>query len=214
MKTRIVVALPPGALAKWAERLRAALPDADITTREADRDTADSTPTPADYALLWRPHPSFFHEQKQLKAIFNLGAGIDALAAMPQFPRSVPLIRLEDAGMARPMAQYALAGRAPVRRSVRRVRQEPGEQKWAPRRPRAPDEMEVGVLGLGAIGSVVARTIADQGFRVRGFLANTAHAGRGAGIRRRRRTGALLHRGPRADQCVAAHPGDAGNPPA
>jgi glyoxylate/hydroxypyruvate reductase len=169
MKTRIVVALPPGALAKWVERLRAALPDADITTREADRDTADSTATPADFALLWRPHPCFFEEQKQLKAIFNLGAGIDALAALPEFPRSVPLIRLEDAGMARPMAQYALAAVLRYAGRFDEYARNQAEQKWTPRRPRAPDEVEVGVLGLGAIGNVVARTIADQGFRVRGF---------------------------------------------
>jgi glyoxylate/hydroxypyruvate reductase len=169
MKTRIVVALPPGALAKWVERLRAALPDADITAREADRDIADATATPADYALLWRPHPTFFQEQRRLKAIFNLGAGIDALATMAQFPRSVPLIRLEDAGMARPMAQYALAAVLRYAGRFDEYARNQAEQKWAPRRPRSPGETEVGVLGLGVIGNVVARTIADQGFNVRGF---------------------------------------------
>jgi glyoxylate/hydroxypyruvate reductase A len=169
MQPRIVIALGPNALARWAERLRAALPDADIVTRDSGRTTVDEQATPADYALVWRPDPSFFAEQKRLKAIFNLGAGIDALAALPGFPRAVPLIRLEDAGMARPMAQYALA--VVLRHACRfdEYARCQAEQRWAPRRPPAPGELEVGVLGLGAIGRVVAETIVAQGFRVRGY---------------------------------------------
>jgi glyoxylate/hydroxypyruvate reductase A len=88
---------------------------------------------------------------------------------MPAFPRAVPLIRLEDAGMARPMAQYALA--VVLRHACRfdEYARCQAEQRWAPRRPHAPGELEVGVLGLGAIGRVVAETIAGQGFRVRGY---------------------------------------------
>jgi glyoxylate/hydroxypyruvate reductase A len=169
MKPRIVIAVGANALAKWAERVQAALPEADVVTRDAERSTADEHATPADYALVWRPHPSFFAEQTRLKAIFNLGAGIDALAAMPEVPRAVPLIRLEDAGMAVPMAQYALAVVLRYAYRFDEYARGQAEHRWAPRRPRAPGELEVGVLGMGAIGSVIARTIADQGFRVRGY---------------------------------------------
>ena len=169
MKPRVVIALGANALAKWSERVQAELPEADVVMRDAERSAADASATPADYALVWRPHPSFFAEQPRLKAIFNLGAGIDALAAMPGFPRAVPLIRLEDAGMARPMAQYALA--VVLRYACRfdEYARCQAEGRWAPRRPRAPGEVEVGVLGLGAIGRTVAETIAAQGFSVRGY---------------------------------------------
>jgi len=169
MKPRVVVALGANALARWSERVQAALPEADVVTRDAGRAEPDASATIADYALTWRPHPSFFVEQPRLKAIFNLGAGIDALAAMPGFPRAVPLIRLEDAGMARPMAQYALA--VVLRHAYRfdEYARCQAEGRWAPRRPHAPGELEVGVLGLGAIGGVVAESIAAQGFGVRGY---------------------------------------------
>jgi glyoxylate/hydroxypyruvate reductase A len=174
MKLRIVIALGANALAKWSERLRAALPEADVITRDSARTSVDEHATAADYALVWRPDPSFFAEQKRLKAIFNLGAGIDALATMPGFPRSVPLIRLEDAGMAPPMAQYALA--VVLRHAFRfdEYAQCQAERRWAPRRPHAPGELAIGVLGFGAIGRVVAKTIADHGFSVRGY-ARTRH---------------------------------------
>lgn len=169
MKPRIVIVLGAHALAKWSERLRAALPEADVVTRDAARTNVDESATAADYALVWRPDPSVFAEQKRLKAIFNLGAGIDALATMPAFPRSVPLIRLEDAGMARPMAQYALAVVLRLACRFDEYARCQADHRWAPRRPHAPGELEVGVLGLGAIGRVVAETIAAQGFRVRGY---------------------------------------------
>jgi glyoxylate/hydroxypyruvate reductase A len=174
MKPRIVIALGANALVKWSERLRAALPEADVVTRDSGRTTADEHAAPADYALVWRPDPSFFAEQTRLKAVFNLGAGIDALATMPAFPRSVPLIRLEDAGMARPMAQYALA--VVLRQACRfdEYARCQVERRWAPRRPHALGDLDVGVLGLGAIGRVVAETIAGQGFSVRGY-ARTRH---------------------------------------
>jgi glyoxylate/hydroxypyruvate reductase A len=177
MKPRIVIALGATALSKWSERVQAALPEADVTTRDADRATADDSTTPADYALLWRPHPSFFLEQKRLKAIFNLGAGIDALAAMAGFPRSVTLIRLEDAGMAGPMAQYALAVVLRYAYRFEEYAQRQTLRQWTPRRPLAPGEVTVGVLGLGAIGSAVAKLLANQGFQVRGHARSRHECG-------------------------------------
>ena len=169
MKPRVVIALNPHALGKWRDGLQAALPEADIVTRDAQRTTPDPSATPADYALVWRPHPSLFAEQSRLKAVFNLGAGIDALASMTEFPRHVPLVRLEDAGMAGPMAQYALA--VVLRYACRfdEYARHQSQRRWAPRAPRAMEEVHVGVLGLGAIGRVVAQTIAGQGFRVRAY---------------------------------------------
>jgi glyoxylate/hydroxypyruvate reductase A len=169
MKPRVVIVVGASALPKWQQRLQAELPEADVTTRGAGRDAADASAPAADYAVLWRPHPSFFAEQPRLKAVFNLGAGVDVLAAMPEFPRAVPLVRLEDAGMAGPMAQYALA--VVLRYALRfdEYARLQAARQWEPRRPRAPADVEVGVLGLGVIGATVARTIAMHGFSVRGY---------------------------------------------
>ena len=76
--------------------------------------------------------------------------------------------------MARPMAQYALA--VVLRHAYRfdEYARCQAERRWAPRRPHAPGEVEVGVLGLGAIGGVVAETIAGQGFACAGTRAHVA----------------------------------------
>lgn len=56
----------------WFEALRKELPQAQL---EAWSRGAQ----PADYAIVWAPPQQFFDEQTQLKAVFNMGAGVDAL---------------------------------------------------------------------------------------------------------------------------------------
>jgi glyoxylate/hydroxypyruvate reductase len=175
MPPTIVVAVAGEAPDKWCERLQSELPGAAIHPREAARAEVDPAAVAADYALVWRPHASLFAEQPRLKAIFNLGAGIDALAAMPGFPRDVPLIRLEDAGMAQPMANYVLATalRFACRFDAHAKRQR--ERRWEPKRPRNPAQLKVGVMGLGAIGRTIAQRLAANGFAVRGYARSPRH---------------------------------------
>ena len=61
-----------------------------------------------DYAVIWKPPPELFRQQPHLKALFSLGAGVDGLLAMPYLPRDVPLVRMEDVGMAAQMEEYVL----------------------------------------------------------------------------------------------------------
>jgi len=56
----------------WLDGLRAALPQAEVAL------WAPGAPQ-ADYAVVWAPPQQFFDEQPQLKAAFNIGAGVDAL---------------------------------------------------------------------------------------------------------------------------------------
>lgn len=80
----------------WSQALSARLPEASIHQGPG---------APAcDFAIVWRPAPEAFLGQARLKAIFSLGAGVDGLLSMPSLPRDVPLVRMEDVGMAEQMA--------------------------------------------------------------------------------------------------------------
>ncbi len=57
---------------------------------------------------VWQPPEALFEREKKLKAVFNLGAGIDGLLAVPNLPPQLPIVRLEDAGMSAQMAEYVL----------------------------------------------------------------------------------------------------------
>ncbi len=62
--------------AAWRDAFARVLPEAELRAWQPG-DTAA-----ADYALVWRAPPAFFAPRDGLRAIFNLGAGVDALLAL------------------------------------------------------------------------------------------------------------------------------------
>jgi glyoxylate/hydroxypyruvate reductase len=119
-----------------------------------------------DYALLWRPPAAFFAEQKKLKAAFALGAGVDSLLAAEGLPPGLPLYRIEDAGMADQMVEYALYACLERLRGFARYRAEQAARIWGQGRYAERSELRVSVLGLGVLGGAVARALSDFGFSV------------------------------------------------
>ena len=82
----------------WLDGLRAALPGAEVSVWKPGAPQAD-------YAVVWAPPQQFMDEQPQLKALFNIGAGVDALLKL-QLPPHAKVVRLDDAGMSVQMAEY------------------------------------------------------------------------------------------------------------
>jgi glyoxylate/hydroxypyruvate reductase len=158
--------------ARWLEELRKAMPAARIHR--------GSAPVPCRYALLWQPPPDLLSGPNagELRGIFSLGAGVDSLlpalppGALPPFPSgssSVPIIRVEDAGMGNQMAEYALYAVLDSFRRFRFYESEQRQERWRPQPALARGDYPVGVLGLGVLGTTVARTIAGLGFPVLGW---------------------------------------------
>ena len=87
--------------APWERRFRAAAPGRDI------RLWPDRVGDPADiaYAAAWLPPAGAFGAFKNLRAIFSLGAGVDALMADRSLP-PVPVVRVVDPDLTRRMTEY------------------------------------------------------------------------------------------------------------
>jgi len=145
----------------WLDGLRAALPGALVEEWAADSRAAD-------YAVVWAPPQVFFDQQPQLKAIFNTGAGVDALLKL-RLPPGVPLIRLDDAGMAVQMAEYVCHAAIRHFREFDVYDADTAQGRWAQRPPRLRRDFPVGVMGLGALGERVSRALAGFDFPVRGW---------------------------------------------
>jgi glyoxylate/hydroxypyruvate reductase len=158
----VLLQMPGRAANAWRDALAEALPDAAIAV------WPEAPPAPA-YACVWRPPDELFARVRPTKAIFNLGAGVDALLAVPTLPRDVPVIRLEDAGMAEQMAEYATLAvlRAYREADVYVVQQR--EARWHPRERLAKAEFGVGLLGCGVLGRAIAAALAPFGFPLAGW---------------------------------------------
>ncbi|VCU71080.1 Glyoxylate/hydroxypyruvate reductase A [Pigmentiphaga humi] len=150
----------------WLSALRTALPAARI------RVWAEGDDAPADYILFWKEHPGALAPRPGVKAIFNMGAGVDALIRLHRehgdaIMRDVPIVRLEDAGMARQMAQCAAYYALRYLRRFDLYDEQARRALWQPLDAPSADTFIIGVLGAGKLGLPVARTLADMGFPVR-----------------------------------------------
>ena len=145
----------------WLEGLRAAFPQASVEV------WAPGAPQ-ADYAVVWAPPQQFLDEQQALKALFNIGAGVDALL-QSRLPPGVKVVRLDDAGMSVQMAEYVCHAVIRHFREFDGYEADVARGKWSFRRPRNRMDFPVGVLGLGVLGERVARSLAMFEFPVHGW---------------------------------------------
>lgn len=150
---------------RWCAALESAFPGATVVTSEAPASERQN----ADYLAVWQPPAWLLAEQTRLKGIINLGAGVDALLATPGLPEGVPIVKLRDAGMAEPMADYVLYGVLHFYRGFDGYARQQEQARWEPRAMPDKADWPVGVLGLGAIGRHVAQTLARAGFPVLGW---------------------------------------------
>lgn len=120
------------------------------------------------FALVWKPPAGLLATLPDLRAVLSLGAGVDHILEDPALP-DVPLIRLEDAGMAEQMVEYGVYAALHYHRrmDIYGRRQEAGAWRKDPGVSAA--DRTVGVLGLGVLGGAVARALVDLGFQVRGW---------------------------------------------
>ena len=171
---RVVLSLPEDAETCWLELLRAALPDAQVSPRLWAA-PVDPVAPPADYVVAYGKCDTLFDEQRRMKAVFTLSAGVGHLLRMPNVPRDVPIIRLEDAGMAEQMVRYVLAAALRFAQRFDVYARQQRDALWEQHEPRAPSSIKAGVMGLGVIGAQVARALSAQGFPVRGFARSAKH---------------------------------------
>lgn len=137
---------------RWIQLLEEALPEADWSVWHPDLPCQQ-----AQYALVWQPPELLFKKEPQLQAIFNLGAGVDALLKLSKLPKTLPIYRLEDAGMSAQMAEYLIHQVAEITRMMPAYRQQQQDQVWRMQSPCRRHEWPIGFLGLGQIAQKAAQ---------------------------------------------------------
>ncbi|MEC5160117.1 MULTISPECIES: 2-hydroxyacid dehydrogenase [unclassified Janthinobacterium] len=149
----------------WVADFAELLPEAEVVVwREGEK------ARPCDYALVWSPPQAILRELSEVKAIFNAGAGVDAILKFGEaLPAHVPVVRLDDAGMGVQMAEYVTHA---VLRYFRRFDEYEAQARagqWRPLPTHRKEDFSVGVLGAGVLGGRVLEALAPFGFPLRGW---------------------------------------------
>ena len=122
----------------------------------------------AEHAVVWAPPQQFIDEQVGLKALFNIGAGVDALLQL-RLPAGLQVVRLDDAGMSVQMAEYVTHAVIRHFREFDGYAADSASGKWSYRKPRSRADFAVGVMGLGVLGARVAQALRVFDYPVNGY---------------------------------------------
>jgi glyoxylate/hydroxypyruvate reductase A len=150
-------------ISELVDRLRDELPGADVSAVLEGERLGD-----VDYVVGWRLDAGRLGEVPNLRAILVTGAGYDHLD-LASFP-AVPVVRLVDPAMADDIALYCLAWIVHFQRDFDRMRDAQRHRTWTTDLvDRFARDTTVGVLGTGAIGSVVAERCRQLGYATIGW---------------------------------------------
>jgi glyoxylate/hydroxypyruvate reductase len=148
----------------WEQRFRTLAPQHEIWSWPE----SFADPAKMDYACVWNPPAGLLAEFPKLKAIFSLGAGVDALLADPQLP-DVPVVRIVDSDMTMRMTEYVTLHVLMFHRKQRLYDAQQRQRLWRDHEQPAANEVGVGIMGTGELGASAASVLHRLGFRVAGW---------------------------------------------
>ncbi len=125
-------------------------------------------PAEIHYAAVWKPAPGELAAFPNLRVIFNLGAGVDALMADSSLPK-VPLVRVAVNDLTDRMTEYVVLHVLMHHRQDPYLRNSQREKRWEPKFQWPAAAISVGIMGLGTLGANAADALLRLGFRVSGW---------------------------------------------
>jgi glyoxylate/hydroxypyruvate reductase len=149
---------------RWKARFDTVCPDRSVHLLPHARfDPAD-----VHFAAVWKPVPGELAGFPNLKVIFNLGAGVDALMADKTLP-DVPLVRVAVDDLTDRMSEYVVLHVLMHHRQEPYLRDSQCVKRWAPKVQWPASAISVGIMGLGALGANAADVLRRIGFKVAGW---------------------------------------------
>lgn len=149
----------------WTQHMLALNPSLDIRIFPDEAKPASDI----HYAVVWRPPHGALKTFPNLKCVFALGAGVDAIVSDPDYPRHVPLSRMIDDTLTQSMTEYVVLH---VLHNHRRQRDFDALQrlkKWRYLSVKRAEDVRVGILGFGVLGQDAARALRPLGYRLAGW---------------------------------------------
>ncbi len=128
-----------------------------------------------DHALVWQPPPGALATMPNLKAIFSLGAGVDAILKDETIPKEIPLVRVVDVDITARMTAYIVLQVLIHHRQQLRLLANQRDRVWDNFATTAPSSTRVGILGFGHLGQEAGRALAGLGFAVAGWSRTRKH---------------------------------------
>ncbi len=120
------------------------------------------------YALAWQSPHGVLAKCPNLEVIFSLGAGVDHLISDPDLP-DLPVVRIVDPNLTMRMTEYVVFNVLLHHRKFHAHDRLQKTKSWEKLYQPGANEVRVGIMGMGALGSDSACKLRDLGFQVAGW---------------------------------------------
>lgn len=128
-----------------------------------------------EYALVWHPPPGVLAAMPDLRVIFSLGAGVDAILADDTIPPEIPLVRVVDLDITARMTAFVALQVLLHHRQQLRLLANQRDRVWDTFATTTPSSTRVGILGFGQLGQAAGRALVGLGFAVAGWSRTRKH---------------------------------------
>ena len=119
------------------------------------------------YAIIWNLPDETLAKLKNLKIIFSMGAGVDHILKLKNYNRKIPIIRIKDPKMGERIANYSLAQILNYQLNFKIFQNSQFIKYWSGERtPIDNENLTVGILGLGFLGSHIAKKLIKLNYNV------------------------------------------------
>lgn len=122
-----------------------------------------------DVVLVWKHPKGTLSNYPNLKYIASAGAGVDFLFEDDSIPKHLPITRIVDRMLAIDMSEYVIAVIFSYLKNLNGYKLEQTKTIWNPRTYKRISDFTVGILGLGALGTVLANDLIRFGFKTQGW---------------------------------------------
>ncbi|SOC78800.1 glyoxylate/hydroxypyruvate reductase A [Salinimicrobium sediminis] len=145
----------------WVQALKEQDPDLDL---EVFPEVAD--PSKVEFALSWKHPHGIYKNYPNLKAIASMGAGIDHIINDPDIPQHIKITRVIDEQLTKDMSVFVLSL---ILDHLRNLSHHYCSKEWKPVKYLRPEEVQVGIMGMGVLAVGVAEKLIRNKFNVTGW---------------------------------------------
>jgi glyoxylate/hydroxypyruvate reductase A len=148
----------------WKNALQSAAPNITVYSYLEDH--------PADeieVVLVWKHPKGSLAKYPNLKYIASSGAGVDFIFEDETTPKNLPITRVVDTMLASDMSEYVVGAIFGHLKKFNEYKINQTKSLWKPQQYHRISDFKVGVLGLGALGTVLANDLVRFGFQTQGW---------------------------------------------
>lgn len=160
----IVVIRQDDKIKMWVEAIRTIAPEIEVYSYLEEHNQKE-----VEVALVWKHPKGSISPYPNLKYIASSGAGVDFIFEDDNVPKNLPITRIVDTTLASDMSEYVIAVIFSHLKNLNEYKINQINKSWKPKGYSRIADFTIGIMGLGALGSVLSKDLLKFGFKAQGW---------------------------------------------